>query len=362
MKRDLRNFAAWFGVAASAAFATVQPAAAEPWTFAFFCDGRTDVGENGGRDGVNMTAVHAIAADVAKQRVSLVIFPGDLVNGYIVFGPLGKQFAAWKEAMAPIYDAGIPVYPCRGNHELKQEMYGRGISVAAWRASFPGLPQNGPPGEEGLTYFVDHANATFIACDQFIGIKPTYDPKKYDSTVNSGMISPWVISKVNASAARWVFVFGHESAFVGHHTDCLANFPAERDALWDALGARGGVYLSGHDHMYVRQTAPDSAGRPVLELVVGCAGASPYEFDNLGLNANLDRHIVPVNQFVNAKGAKVPNTNNFPMYFGYLLVTVDGPRLTGEWRAFTNYDTRTFTGPVPPEQPRFETLDTFAWP
>ena len=345
-----------------ALFSFQLTASADPWTFAFFCDGRTDVGESGGQDGVNMTAVHAIASDVARQKVSLVVFPGDLVNGGPAFGALEKQLAAWKEAMAPVYEAGIPVYPCRGNHELKQDMFRKGISVSAWRAAFPALPRNGPPGEEGLTYSVDFANASFIACDDFVGIKPTYDKRKYDSSVNVGMVSPWVVQQVKTSSKQWVFVFGHESAYIGHHTDCLANFPDERDSLWDALGARGGVYLSGHDHMYVRHTAPDSAGRPVLELVVGCAGATPYEYDNNGLNAAYDRHVVPQLQFVNAKPGKVPNTHDLPMYVGYLLVTVDGARMTGKWRAFTNYDTKTYLGPVPPEQPRFETLDTFSWP
>ncbi len=358
----LRKSAVKIYLSILAIVALEQSAKATPWTFAFFCDSRTDVGEGGGRNGVNMVSVHAIATDVAQEKASLVIFPGDLVNGGPAFGPLDKQLATWKEAMAPIYDAGIPVYPCRGNHELKQDMLRRGISVSAWRAAFPLLPKNGPPGQEGLTYSVEYANASFIACDDFIGIKPTYDRKRYDSTVNSGMISPWVFQQINASKKQWVFAFGHESAFIGHHLDCLANFPEERDSLWDALGAKGGVYLSGHDHMYLRHTAPDSANRPVLELVDGCAGATPYEYDNQALNAGYDRHVVPVNQFVNAKPSNFPNTHNLPMYFGYLLVTVDGAKITGKWRAFTNYDTNTFSGPIPPEQPRFETLDTFSWP
>jgi hypothetical protein len=331
-----------------------------PWTFALFCDGRTDGTEKGGQDGVNLTAVRALAADVATHDVKLVVFPGDLVNGSPVYGPLPRQFATWRTAMAPLYAKGVPVYVCRGNHELRQDTP-KGTSLAAWRAAFPELPQNGPPGEEGLSYKVGYANAEFIACDEFVGVEPTYDRTKYDSSVNKGMISPWVIAGVRASTARWVFVFGHESAFIGHHHDCMASFPAERDALWDALGERGGLYLCGHDHMYVRHTAPDAAGRPVMEIVAGDAGATPYAFDSAGLNAQLDRHVVPTVQFVNAKRGAVPNTGNYPMYFGYVLVTVDGDTLRGEWHAFTNYDTTTFTGPSAPEAPRFETLDRFTW-
>lgn len=360
--KTFRKGVATFCLLVTSSVALQSIARADPWSFAFFCDSRTDVGESGGRDGVNIVSLHAIAADVAQQKVSLVIFPGDLVNGGPAFGTLERQLATWKTAMAPIFEAGIPVYSCRGNHELKQDMIRRGISVKAWRAAFPSLPQNGPSGEEGLTYSVEFANATFVACDDFIGIKPTYDRKKYDSTVNSGMISPWVIQQITNSKKQWVFAFGHESAFIGHHLDCLANFPEERDSLWDALGAKGGVYLSGHDHMYVRHTAPDSANRPVLELVDGCAGATPYEHDNEALNADYDKHVVPVSQFVNAKPGLESNTRNLPMYFGYVLVTIDGAKMTGQWRAFTNYDTESFSGPVPPEPPKFEALDTFSWP
>ena len=288
--------------------------------------------------------------------------------------------------MAAVYEAKIPLYVVRGNHDTAAAQdTPKGRVLAAWRAAFPELPQNGPAGEEGLTYSVDFENARFIAADEFIGKKKGFDAKVYDSAVNSGMVSPWVIAKVKESKARWVFVFGHEAAFIGHHTDCVANVPEERDALFDALGEKGGVYLAGHDHMYVRQVAPDRAGRPVLTLVVGDAGAPSQLYDNSGLNAEVGRKVVPKNFFVNAKpdtgevakadddaakkaptapakGPKVENTHGLPMYFGYVLVTVDGEKISGEWRAFTNYNTKTSTGPVAPEQPKFETLDRFTWP
>jgi hypothetical protein len=340
---------------------TLTAASAAPWTFALFCDGRTYKGEAGGKDGVNMTAVHAIAADIASLKPDLVIFPGDLVNGDAHYGPLSKQFATWKEAMAPLAESGIPVYMSRGNHDVKQDTP-KGAAEAAWKEAFPQLPRNGPPGEEGLSYFVDHENAEFIACEQFKGIEPGFRAGKADDATNHGMVSPWVIDRVKNSPARWVFVFGHESAFIGHHEDCMANFSQERDALWDALGKRGGVYLAGHDHMYIRRTAPDITGKPVLELVVGCGGATPYPYDNSDMNATLDRHARTTDAFINAKPGGKPNTGGFPMYFGYVLFKVDGDRITGVWRAFTNYDTKTFTGPVAPEKPRFEALDAFSWP
>ncbi|MCX5823636.1 MAG: metallophosphoesterase [Deltaproteobacteria bacterium] len=55
---------------------------------------------------------------MVKEGAELVIFPGDLVNGwYAINTPYADQFATWRKAMAPAYDAGIKVYPVRGNHE-----------------------------------------------------------------------------------------------------------------------------------------------------------------------------------------------------------------------------------------------------
>ena len=113
-------------------------------------------------------------------------------------------------------------------------------------------------------------------------------------------------------------------------------------------------------HRY-QPDAPDAAGRNVLELLVGCAGATPYSLDNVGMNATLDRKAVPTIQFANSKPGGVPNTNGLPMYFGYLLLTVGADTIHGQWRAFTNYDTKTFTGPGPGETPKFEVLDSFTW-
>jgi hypothetical protein len=429
---------------------TAAAVSAAPWKFAVMGDGRTG-GENGNTSGVNEVTVHAIAAEAVAQGVKFVIFPGDLVNGNPKYGPLADQFTVWKRAMAPLIDAKIPLHIVRGNHDVAANQdKPKGTNLAAWRAAFPDAPQNGPAGQEGLTYRVDYENVCVIANDQFVGKQPGFDSKVYDSKVNGGMVSPWVLEQVKASKADWVFVFGHTAAYIGHHRDCLANVPEERDALFDALGTRG-VYFGGHDHMYVRQVVPNRTGQPVLTVVVGDAGASPQFYDNSGLNAEVGTRVVPKTYFLNAKpdngektveevtpkpeavtkpevvtkpeaaanvepvakaesvakadaarkstaathtddepdgdpavkteavpksdapakapappvppfGPKVENTNGHPMYFGYLLVTVDGPQLTGEWRAFVNYTTKTMTPPPADEAPRFETLDRFTWP
>lgn len=364
---------------------------AAPWKFAVLGDGRTG-GENNNTTGVHDPVNRAIAEALVRDQVDLIVFSGDLANGGVRYGPMKQQFANFKASWAPVFAAKIPFYVVRGNHDTAAAQDNpKGTSLAAWREAFPDLPQNGPAGEEGLTYRVDHANARFIAVDQFIGKKPGFDAKVYDSKVNRGMINPWAIEQVKAATSRWVFVFGHEAAFIGNHKDCLANVPDERDDLFEALADKGGVYLAGHDHMYVRQTAPDRKGRDVLTLVVGDAGAPAQVYGNTSLNGQVGSKVMPKTHFVNAKpfaapptdeelanaakaakegkappapplGPPVPNTDGHPMYFGYVIVTVDGDKLTGEWRALVNYDSRTSKWTDATGKAKFETLDRFAWP
>jgi len=324
------------------------PAQTAPWKFAVFGDGRSDRGNDpGATNGVRWASTRAIAAHAASQRVSLVLFSGDLANGNANFGSLSNQWTEWKKDMAPLYDAGIRVLPVRGNHEVHQA-----DSIPTWKSMFSDLPQNGPPGELGLTYMLETNNACFIGFDQFVHLTTNA------SGVESGMVSPWVLARINQTTKRWVFAFAHEAAFCGHHPDCLASAPTERDQLWDALGAKGGVYLSGHDHMYVRHWAPDSKGNPVLELVVGDAGAPPYALDHEDANPR-----PPHDLFVNAAQPTV-NTNNYPMYFGYVIVTVFPDHLEGQWWALTNYDTTKLATEEPPARAKFVNLDTngFVWP
>jgi hypothetical protein len=360
--RHLRRFF----VCAIAAGLALGTARAETWKFAVMGDCRGARAGQGSKDGVRVSILEPLAEDAVKQGVRLVVFSGDLADGGFRSGRLTNQWKVWREAMAPLYSAGVPVYAVRGNHELQQD-HPRGAAVKAWRSFFPELPQNGPPGQEGLSYSVVYSNATFVGFDQFVGRSKKFDTRKYDSSRNKGVAAPWVIEQVKNAKTKWVFAFAHESAFIGHHTDCMANAPAERDALWDALGEKGGVFLAGHDHYYTRRVAPDIANRPVLELIVGCSGAPQYTYDNFAKNAQLDRHAVAKELFVNAKmdiarGARKPaylNNNSYPGYFGYAIITVEDDKLSGEWRAFTNYDLRKWK---PAGKPKFESLDRFSWP
>ena len=299
---------------------TTQPA----WKFAVICDtrGNNDTTEVG-KICVNATVVASIAADVVSQGCELVIFPGDLVNGWWANGGTSyeAQFNNWKEAMAEIYDAGIEVYPVRGNHEngpgnwpfppyppvypMPNPPVASEELEAAFKAAFPGLPSNGPVNEKGLTYSFNHKNAFFVGLDTYV------DPFKIDQS--------WFNAQLVSSSQPHIFVYGHAPAFIVDHTDTLAYYPDDRDAFWDSLGTAGArIYFCGHDHFYNRLHVADSSGNDIYQALVGSGGAPFSSWSG-----------------TYPEGSKVIEDYYDPTNYGYAVVTVDGSLVTYEWRALT---------------------------
>jgi hypothetical protein len=293
-----------------------------PWKFAYINDTRGDNTNTPGKSGINDVVVRMMAVDIVKEGASLVITGGDAVNGFFGNGGTGygAQFANWRTAMAPVYNAGIPVYPVRGNHEfgpLEKRLPWPPVYPApavrpvpelldAYRAAFRDsyIPKNGPPGEEGLTYSFSHKNAFFVALDQY-GDHP--------QRVNQG----WLTGEFSRNRLPHVFVYGHEPAFRVLHSDCLAYYPVERDRFWDSIGDAGGrVYFAGHDHLYNRALITDSKGREIRQVIAGTGGAPlakwPGEY---------------------AEGSRVKKEFADSDHYGYVIVTIEGPKAAIDWKA-----------------------------
>jgi len=275
----------------------LRPSAAEPWRFAATSDSR---GPSSSVQ-VNSVVLGEIAAAIVEESVDVVVFAGDLVYG---FPSTEAAFREWTNAMAPVYEAGIAVYPVRGNHDVG----------AGWDEVFGNaLPGNGPPGEIGMTYAFTNRNALFLGLDNYAGSLVYYDaPIDIDTA--------WVEQQLASNALPHVFAFGHSPAFKVLHADCLDDVPAKRDTFWRSLFAAGArVYVCGHDHFYDHSRLDDGDGNPVNDVhqyVVGTAGApfyslSPYD----GYNGQW----TPVRMF-------------FDGQHGYILVEIDGPRVSLTWK------------------------------
>jgi len=114
-----------------------------------------------------------------------------------------------------------------------------------------------------------------------------------------------------------IFVFGHEPAFKAFHTDCLGEYPTERNAFWRSLTAAGArVYFSGHDHFFDLSRIDDgdgNAANDLYQIIVGTGGSTHF-MPHSAYNGNNSPYS-PVGMFYDAD------------HYGYLLVEISG---TGE--------------------------------
>lgn len=242
-----------------------------------------------------------MVAAFVGDGVQLVVFPGDIVDGGLAASALTyeEQLKTWRNLVGPLYQAGIGVYPIRGNHENDARS-----SIDVWNSVFSGpyaLPGNGPDGEVNLTYSFTHKNALFVGLDDYLNIH----------RVNQA----WLDQQLSGNTTRpHVFVFGHEPAFKVFHTDMLDDFATDRNAFWTSLQRAGvNLYLCGHDHFFDLARIDDgnaNTNPDLYQVVVGTGGGRL--FDKYNYFAGSD------------------NSNYTPIQFahfmsnGYLLVELSG--------------------------------------
>ena len=298
--------------------------AQKPWRFIVTCDSR------GYDNGINPIILNEIANEIIKQDADFVMFPGDLVTGYTIGDPnlFEDQLRGWVEIMTPVYDAGISVYVCRGNHELGDVWSSyphpgtnpdpndnnmlRWINVFG-NNSYPNqkLPDNGPADEKFMTYSVTHKNAFIVTLDHYAGTRHDFHHK-----INQ----QWLDDQLKTNIKPHIFLAGHEHAFRVRHADCLDYFPDQRDEFWDAIKNAGGrTYFCGHDHFFDHARVIDGDGNPdndIHQFITATAGAPLYTWfpPYTGNNS-----FYSVEQIYHARA------------YGYVLVEIDELKSTLTW-------------------------------
>ncbi len=183
------------------------------------------------------------------------LFPGDL--GYGV--RLERQWAHWKDVTSHFTGK---MYVTPGNRDA-----GLMGLLDLWREAFPDMPQNGPTGEKGITYYFDHGNSRFISVctdweDRSVGVRD----------------KAWLNNILDAST-------GFEHVFVySHHPGLAGEFQMLVDHGVNA-------FFCGHLHRY--EARPPSEPDGTWEFVVGTAGHSPYDY----LIVEVDGPCVEVNHY-----------------------------------------------------------------
>lgn len=278
-------------------------------------------GDSWGPDnGVNTAILAEMAQATIDEGVDFTLIIGDLVFGYRdTQADFESQLTTWRDTMQPVYDAGIGVYPCRGNHDavgVKPSVDPTGaLSKAGWDNVFTGayaLPGNGPGGEENVTFSFTRGNVFVVGLDQY-GTHP--------KRVNQA----WLDDQFASNTQPHIFVFGHEPAFKIYHEDCLDDFPNERNTFWQSIAAAcGKAYFCGHDHFYNHMRTDDGDGNPANDLHqfdVATSGSSfyhwegSYDGDNGPWQPQLVHHLEDT--------------------YGYILVEVDGLDVTLTWKQRT---------------------------
>ena len=317
-------------------------AADGPWRFVAFGDCRG--GSEG--SGVNTEILSKLVTAVLAEEPELVIFPGDLIFGHADRKNLGdegalramqEQLETWRATMEPLYAAGIPVYPVRGNHETTQRdpdhsgqpdhrpIWPR--TKETWDAVFDGpdaLPANGPEDEKNVTFSVNHKNALILGLDLYTHTSPGAQ-RNPDGSIPKGVLhqvnQEWVDAQLAANKQAHVFSFAHEPAFKVDHHDCMHgddswgnDLSKERDIFWNSLRAAGSrVYFGGHDHGFAHARIDDGDGDPdndIHQVIVGTAGA--------GKNV----HAV----YGGYNGAFTPVGISEGHMYGFVVVDIDGPK------------------------------------
>ncbi len=260
-------------------------------------------------NGVNSDMLIEIVQATIEEGADFIFVSGDLVDNSSGQGTFKSQLLHWRDIMGPLYDANIGVYPIRGNHDSGPK--------ANWDDVFSGdyaLPDNGPAGEENVTFSFTHKNAFIVGLDQYVT----------SHRVNQA----WLDAQFVANTKPHVFVFGHEPAFKLHRWDCLDLYTNERDAFWESVASEGGrVYFCGHDHSYDHARIDDGDGNPnndIHHIITIGGGELFYSGDDFdGDNSSW----IPL---------RVDHEDITQGHQGYILVEIDGPNVTITWKHRTD--------------------------
>lgn len=224
--------------------------AQDDFSFAVIGDPQTD----GDHASINWDVLPPLIDSMNQKSPTALLVAGDLINGsYSNSGAI----AQWDDFNTAIGHFKGDVWMLPGNHDV----YSGSGAFDAWRKTFPWLPtDDSPPGEEGVSYYIDHGDTRFV----FI----TSDgPSQYGYVSSEGL--KWldrVLSESDTAGFEHIFVVTHHpvSFSDNYHGGTAGDF-------WQLVSGYGvaGVF-SGHWHRY--QPSQLGAGGDTWETIIGTSG------------------------------------------------------------------------------------------
>lgn len=221
----------------------------------------------------NFAAVNRVVARLRPQP-SFICFPGDHIRGYTSdYAGVRDQWEYWLKSEMAWLNRDIPIYQTTGNHDTYDIETER-----IWQEVFPRIPRNGPPGQEGLSYYVRQGNLLLVC------VNTSFSGGGGDGHVESDWLEG-VLS--DHGDAAYKFVAGH---YPVHPVNGYARYPQWRvvpdkgEAFWRVLVKHRVVaYLCSHIitfdvqvHDGVLQITSGGAG-----TIFGPAGSMPGQTEYL---------------------------------------------------------------------------------
>jgi hypothetical protein len=209
------------------------PAAAREHQFVFYGDCCSGV--PGAPSKANFKRVNA-ALQQTHPSPDFVLFLGDHIADSTAQTPaeLRQLWDYWLQHEMAWCDADIPIFHLTSNHNTRNE-----AAEAVWREVFPDIPDNGPPGEQGLSYYQRIDDLLLVAVNT------------NGSQLGSRHVeSAWLDATLAEHAdARHKIVAGHHPVFPvnGYGGDPWCVVEEDGAAFWTVLAQHGVLaYLCSH--------------------------------------------------------------------------------------------------------------------
>ena len=227
------------------------------------------------------TTFAAVNAVVARlyPRPEFICFPGDEIQGLTAdMTALRAQWRHWFDRELAWLDRdAIPLYHTTGNHTTYDA-----ASEAVFREVLADLPRNGPPGQEGLAYWVRRGDLLLIVVNTL-----------WSGLGGEGRVeTDWLDRTLTEHAdARYKLVVGHHpvfavNGFAGAYQCELG--PDEGRAFWRVL-VRHNVLAYVCSHMLAFDVQVHEGVLQVLTAGAGTAHLMPQEAEYLHcVQATLD--------------------------------------------------------------------------
>jgi 3',5'-cyclic AMP phosphodiesterase CpdA len=236
-----------------------------PFTFAVLGDSRP--GDQ------NMATLRGIVRELNLLRPRFAVHTGDIIAGSGDTAVLENQFKGYESIVGKL---DMPLYVAVGNHEIGSSKPSETVIKRLLK-------------RDRFYYSLSYGNSYFAILDSEI---PGQSGKI------TGEQLRWLeqdLEKNKAAAHKFVFVHRPFFPVDGHIGSSLDQYPQDRAKVTALLKKyRIDAVFSGHEHLYNK-----SVVNGITEYITGGAGAPLY-----------------------------PSLKGTPLFHHYLLVTVDGARVT----------------------------------